>query len=77
MLPPGRPTGRNQAQYGEPHRRRLLFIRALTGIGQLELSTVLELLAVIEDNELSYRGSTGLPAGWSTRTWTAPRPSTT
>ncbi|MEU6024721.1 MerR family transcriptional regulator [Micromonospora sp. NPDC048871] len=56
LLPPGQPTGRNQAQYGESHRRRLLFIRALTGIGQLELSTVLELLAAIEDDELSLPG---------------------
>ncbi|RIV40268.1 MerR family transcriptional regulator [Micromonospora radicis] len=56
LLPPGRPTGRNQAQYGEAHCRRLLFIRAMTGIGQLDLSTVLELLAAIEDGELSLPG---------------------
>ncbi|MEH1099499.1 MerR family transcriptional regulator [Micromonospora sp. CPCC 205561] len=52
LLPPGRPTGRNQAQYDETHVRRLLLIRALTGIGQLDLSTVLELLSVIEDDRV-------------------------
>ncbi len=56
LVPPGRPTGRNQAQYGETHRRRLLFIRAMTGIGQLELSTVLELLTAIEDDALPLPG---------------------
>ncbi|MDG4793442.1 MerR family transcriptional regulator [Micromonospora sp. WMMD1082] len=50
LLPPGQPTGRNQARYGESHRRQLFFIRALTGIGQLELSSVLELLSAIDDD---------------------------
>ncbi|MEV6304177.1 MerR family transcriptional regulator [Actinoplanes sp. NPDC051861] len=48
LLPAGTPTGRNQAQYDEFHERRLLFIRALTGIGELELSTVSGLLSAIE-----------------------------
>ncbi|MEU7974590.1 MerR family transcriptional regulator [Micromonospora sp. NPDC049089] len=56
LVPPGRLTGRNQAQYGEAHRRRLLFIRAMTGIGQLELSTVMELLTAIEDDDLPLPG---------------------
>jgi DNA-binding transcriptional MerR regulator len=53
LLPPGEPTGRNQAQYGEVHQRRLWLIRALTGIGQLNLSSVGELIATIEDDNPS------------------------
>jgi DNA-binding transcriptional MerR regulator len=49
LLPPGEVTGRNQAQYGDCHRRRLRFIRALTDIGQLDLSSVRLLLSAIED----------------------------
>jgi len=55
LLPPGRPTGRNQAQYGEAHRRRLRLILAFTHIGQLDLSSVRTLLDAIEDDELSMR----------------------
>jgi DNA-binding transcriptional MerR regulator len=56
LLPPGTPTGRNQAVYGEKHLRRLRFIRALTNVGQLDLSTVRELLAGIENERLPIRG---------------------
>jgi DNA-binding transcriptional MerR regulator len=53
LLPPGIPTGRNQADYGDVHLRRLGLIRAFTGLGRLELSTVKTLLAAIEDDTLS------------------------
>ncbi|MGN9910225.1 MerR family transcriptional regulator [Phytohabitans sp. LJ34] len=56
LLPPGTPTGRNQAEYGEEHVRRLRLIRAFTVIGQLDLSTVRELLTAIEDEELPLPG---------------------
>lgn len=56
LLPAGTPTGRNQAVYGEAHLRRLRFIRALTNIAQLDLSTVRELLAGIEDEKLPLSG---------------------
>ncbi|MEU1969846.1 MerR family transcriptional regulator [Micromonospora sediminicola] len=52
LLPPGRSTGRNQAQYGSEHCRRLRLIRALTNIGQLDLSTVRTLIDVIEDDQI-------------------------
>ncbi|MFI5929075.1 MerR family transcriptional regulator [Micromonospora sp. NPDC051543] len=52
LLPPGTPTGRNQAVYGEEHRRRLQLIRAFTSLGELDLSSVRRLLAAIEDNQL-------------------------
>jgi DNA-binding transcriptional MerR regulator len=55
LLPPGLPTGRNQAQYSDDHRRRLRFIRALTHIGQLDLSSVRTLLDAIENADLPMR----------------------
>ncbi|GAA3233812.1 MerR family transcriptional regulator [Dactylosporangium siamense] len=52
LLPPGRATGRNQAQYGPAHLRRLRLIRAFTTISRLDLSTVREILGVLEDDTL-------------------------
>lgn len=60
LLPPGTPTGRNQAVYGETHLKRLLLIRALTNIGQLDLSTVRELLTGSEDERLPLGDLYGL-----------------
>jgi len=55
LLPPGTPTARNQAVYGERHLRRLRFIRALTGVGGFNLSSVRQVLKAVDDDE------TGLP----------------
>jgi DNA-binding transcriptional MerR regulator len=52
LLPPGRATGRNQAQYGPVHLRRLRLIKAFTTISRLDLSTVREILGVLEDDTL-------------------------
>jgi DNA-binding transcriptional MerR regulator len=52
LLPPGVRTGRNQASYGEPHRRRLLLIRGLTTVGQLDLTSVRALLAAADDDAI-------------------------
>ncbi|PWU52121.1 MerR family transcriptional regulator [Micromonospora globispora] len=52
LLPPGRRTGRNQAEYSGEHLRRLTLIRAFTTIGHLDLSSVRTLLAAIEDRDL-------------------------
>lgn len=56
LLPPGEPTGRNQAVYGEAHLRRLRLIRAFTTIGQLDLTSVRTLLAAIENEMLPLPG---------------------
>lgn len=56
LLPPGTPTGRNQAVYDEVHLRRLWCIRALTNVGQLDLSTVRALLASLDDEALTLGG---------------------
>jgi DNA-binding transcriptional MerR regulator len=52
LLPPGRPTARNQADYLDSHRCQLELIRALTTIGGLNLSAVRGLLDVITDDDL-------------------------
>jgi DNA-binding transcriptional MerR regulator len=52
LLPPGELTARNQAEYGEHHLRRLRFIRVLTGIVQMDLSSVRDLLLAIEYEHL-------------------------
>jgi DNA-binding transcriptional MerR regulator len=52
LLPSGTPTARNQADYGENHLRRLLLIRALTGVGQLDLMSVRTLLEAIDDDRV-------------------------
>jgi DNA-binding transcriptional MerR regulator len=52
LLPAGQPTGRNQALYSDRHLRRLRLIRAFTGVAQLDLTSVRELLAVIDDEEM-------------------------
>ncbi len=53
LLPPGTPTRRNQAEYGEQHVRRLWLIRTLTSMGQFELSAVRDILAAVESEERS------------------------
>ncbi|MEU5726506.1 MerR family transcriptional regulator [Micromonospora sp. NPDC047738] len=52
LLMPGTPTARNQAVYGEKHLRRVRLIRALAGIGGLELASVRELLAAVDDTRV-------------------------
>ncbi|RSM47492.1 MerR family transcriptional regulator [Actinoplanes sp. ATCC 53533] len=52
LLPPGRPTGRNQAAYDRRHLSRLRLIRALTAVARLSLSSVRALLTAIDDERL-------------------------
>jgi DNA-binding transcriptional MerR regulator len=53
LLPPGTPTGRNQAVYDEAHLRRLNLIRVLTSVGQLDLTSVRSLVHAIGDDKTS------------------------
>lgn len=53
LLMPGTPTARNQAVYDERHLQRVRLIRTLAGIGELELSSVRELLATVDDGRVS------------------------
>jgi DNA-binding transcriptional MerR regulator len=49
LLPPGRPMGRNQAEYGEGHLRRLRLIRALIDVGGLSVAAVRQVLLAVDD----------------------------
>jgi DNA-binding transcriptional MerR regulator len=49
LLPPGTPTGRNQAAYDEGHLQRLRMIRALIEIGGLPVSGVRDVLRAVDD----------------------------
>lgn len=55
LLPAGLSTGRNQADYSDRHLRRIRLIRTLTGIGGLDLSSVREILAAIDDDDVTMR----------------------
>nr|WTA64423.1 MerR family transcriptional regulator [Micromonospora sp. NBC_00855] len=52
LLPPGTPTARNQADYGERHLRRIRLIRTFTGLAGLDLSSVRELLVAVDDERV-------------------------
>jgi DNA-binding transcriptional MerR regulator len=53
LLPSGSPTGRNQADYGEEHVRRLRLIRVLREVGGLGIAQVRRVLDAIDAEELS------------------------
>lgn len=52
LVSPGRPTGRNQADYGERHVRRLRLVRALVEYGGLSISVIRDLMAQIDNPRL-------------------------
>jgi DNA-binding transcriptional MerR regulator len=56
LLAAGMPTARNQARYDDSHLSRLRLIRILTGIGQLSLASVREVLTAIDNKGLSVQG---------------------
>lgn len=53
LVPPGRATSPNQAQYDDTHVERVRLVRALTEVGGLGLATVSRVLAVIDRPEKS------------------------
>ena len=48
LLPPGSPTGRNQAEYAEAHVKRLRLIRALIDVGGLTVASAREVLNAVD-----------------------------
>ena len=48
LLPPGTPTGRNQAEYAEAHVKRLRLIRALIDVGGLTVASAREVLNAVD-----------------------------
>ncbi|MEU7485823.1 MerR family transcriptional regulator [Streptomyces sp. NPDC042319] len=51
LLPAGRLTSPNQADYDETHERRLRLVRGLLEVGGLSVSAVREVLAAVEDTD--------------------------
>jgi DNA-binding transcriptional MerR regulator len=63
LLPPGRPTSATQAEYGEPHVRRLRLIRALIGVRGLSIGETREVLKAVSENEADPHQVLGLVLG--------------
>ena len=60
LLPPGKPTAANQAEYDGEHVRRLRLIRALVEVGALPLATVREVLEALDDEGLPIHEALGV-----------------
>ena len=60
LLPPGRPTAANQAEYDGEHVRRLRLIRALVEVGALPLATVRVVLEAVDDADLPIHNTLGV-----------------
>jgi DNA-binding transcriptional MerR regulator len=52
LLPAGTSTGRNQADYGDEHIRRLRLVRALIDVGGLPVAVVREVLVALDTPDL-------------------------
>lgn len=60
LLPPGAPTARNQADYGEEHARRLRLIGLLRDLGRLSLAQVRAVLDALEEPPADHHRLLGL-----------------
>lgn len=63
MLPPGRATAANQAEYGEQHVRQLRLIRALVGVRGLSVNAAKDILGAVSEHEGSVHDVLGLTLG--------------
>jgi DNA-binding transcriptional MerR regulator len=52
LLPAGELTSPNQAQYGEPHIRRLKLVRALVDVGGLSIAAARQVLTALDSPEV-------------------------
>jgi DNA-binding transcriptional MerR regulator len=59
LLPPGEPTGRNQARYAERHQRRLALVRALVEVGGLSVAATRRVLEQLDRPGISLREALG------------------
>jgi DNA-binding transcriptional MerR regulator len=60
LLPPGRATGPNQADYDESHLHRLRLIRVLMDVGGLGIASVRAVLEAVADERLSVHKMLGV-----------------
>jgi DNA-binding transcriptional MerR regulator len=59
LLPAGRPTGPNRAEYDEDHLHRLRLIRALIDVGGLSVATARDVLAAVDRRDLTSHSLMG------------------
>jgi DNA-binding transcriptional MerR regulator len=59
LLPPGTPTGRNQAEYDDHHLSRLRLIQALREVGGLSVAATREVIEALDDPDCSGHGLMG------------------
>lgn len=59
LLPAGELTSPNQASYGDPHVRRLRLIRALVDVGGLSIAGTRDVLAAVDDPDVSLHDALG------------------
>jgi DNA-binding transcriptional MerR regulator len=60
LLPAGERTGRNQADYGDEHLRRLKFVRALVDVGGLSIAAVRDVLGALDSSDLVTHNALGV-----------------
>ncbi|MEU0680071.1 MULTISPECIES: MerR family transcriptional regulator [Streptomyces] len=63
LLPAGRPTAANQAEYDEDHVRRLRLIRSLIGVRGLSVSATKDVLAAVDEQQGDVHLLLGLVLG--------------
>ncbi|GAA4881792.1 MerR family transcriptional regulator [Actinomycetospora straminea] len=59
LLPPGELSSPNQAQYDDAHVRRLRLIRALVDVGGLTIAGARDVLAAVDDEQVSLYAALG------------------
>ena len=60
LLPPGRRTAGNQADYDDEHLHRLRLVTTLVEVGRLPIATVRSVLTAIDDDSLSMHEVLGV-----------------
>jgi DNA-binding transcriptional MerR regulator len=63
LLPPGRATAANQADYDDAHVRRLRLVRALIGVRGLSVSATKDVLAALDEEQGDVHRQLGLVLG--------------
>ncbi|MUT93142.1 MerR family transcriptional regulator [Streptomyces sp. Z38] len=63
LLPAGRPTAANQAEYDEEHVRRLRLIRSLIGVRGLSVNATRDVLAAVDEQQGDVHLLLGLVLG--------------
>jgi DNA-binding transcriptional MerR regulator len=60
LLPAGRHTARNQAEYDDSHLRRLRLIRVLGEVGELPIAAIRQVVMAVDDESLPFHDMLGV-----------------